>query len=110
MRLALGSASKNARGVLNKLKIEDRFDAVLDGNDAAESKPHPEIFIKASQALGLDPAEVVVFEDASKGVAAAKAAGCLAVGLGDPATLQAADYITSGLDQINPSLIIEKLS
>ena len=110
LKLALGSASKNARGVLTKLKIEDRFDAILDGNDAVESKPHPEIFIKACNSLGLDPAEVVVFEDASKGVAAAKAAGCLAVGLGDPVTLQEADFVVSGLDKINPSLIIEQLS
>jgi beta-phosphoglucomutase len=110
LRLALGSASKNARGVLTKLKIEDRFDAILDGNDAVESKPHPEIFIKASKALGLDPAEVVVFEDASKGVTAAKAAGCLAVGLGDPITLQEADFVVSGLDKITPSIIIEQLS
>ena len=110
LKLALGSASKNARGVLTKLKIEDRFDAILDGNDAVESKPHPEIFIKASKALGLDPAEVVVFEDAAKGVTAALAAGCKAVGLGDPDTLKAADLVVSGLDKTNPTLIIEALS
>jgi beta-phosphoglucomutase len=108
--LALGSASKNARGVLKKLEIEDRFDAILDGNDAKESKPDPEIFTKACVALGLEPSSVVVFEDAAKGVQAALAAGCKAVGLGDPATLKAADLVISGLDKATPSYIIERLS
>lgn len=108
--LALGSASKNARGVLRKLGIEDRFDAILDGNDAKESKPHPEIFTKASLALHLDPSEVVVFEDAAKGVQAAVAAGCKVVGLGHPDTLSQADIIISGLDQATPSQIIDQLS
>lgn len=110
LKLALGSASKNARGVLKKLGIEDRFDAVLDGNDAKESKPHPEIFTNACNALKLDPSEVVVFEDAAKGVQAALAAGCKAVGLGDPEALKAAHVVISGLDQTNPSHIIELLS
>ncbi|MBK9104392.1 MAG: beta-phosphoglucomutase [Saprospiraceae bacterium] len=110
LKLALGSASKNARGVLKKLAIEERFDAILDGNDAKESKPHPEIFTKACEALKLDPAEVVVFEDAAKGVQAALAAGCHAVGLGDPEALKEADIIISGLDQTTPTLIIEQLS
>ena len=110
LKLALGSASKNARGVLKKLGIEDRFDAVLDGNDAKESKPHPEIFTNACNALQLDPSEVVVFEDAAKGVQAALAAGCKAVGLGDPEALKAAHVVISGLDQTNPSHIIELLS
>lgn len=110
LKLALGSASKNARGVLKKLAIEDRFDAILDGNDAKESKPNPEIFTKACEALQLDPAEVVVFEDAAKGVQAALAAGCHAVGLGDPMALKEADIVISGLDQSTPTLIIEQLS
>ncbi|HEX5112723.1 MAG TPA: beta-phosphoglucomutase [Saprospiraceae bacterium] len=110
LRLALGSASKNARGVLSKLEIEDRFDAILDGNDAKESKPDPEIFIKASEALQLDPERVVVFEDAAKGVQAALAAGCHCVGLGDASTLGAADIVIPGLFAATPQQIIEQLS
>ena len=110
LRLALGSASKNARGVLEKLEIEDRFDAILDGNDAKESKPDPEIFIKASQALELDADHVVVFEDAAKGVQAALAAGCHCVGIGDASTLGAADMVIPGLFAMTPQEIIEKLS
>jgi beta-phosphoglucomutase len=110
LRCALGSASKNARGVLSKLEIEDRFDAILDGNDAKESKPDPEIFIKASEALELDPGRVVVFEDAAKGVQAALAAGCHCVGLGDVSTLGAADIVIPGLFAATPQQIIEQLS
>lgn len=108
--LALGSASKNARGVLAKLGIEDQFDAILDGNDAQESKPHPEIFIKASEALGLDPSEVVVFEDAAKGVQAALAAGNHVVGLGDPMTLRDADIVIADLAHASPAAIIERIA
>ncbi|HEY3386572.1 MAG TPA: beta-phosphoglucomutase [Saprospiraceae bacterium] len=110
LKLALGSASKNARGVLDKLGIADRFDAILDGNDAKESKPNPEIFTKACAALGLEPSTVVVFEDAAKGVQAALSAGCKAVGLGDPIALKEADLVITGLDAANPSSIIEQLS
>lgn len=110
LRLALGSASKNARGVLEKLEIEDRFDAILDGNDAKESKPDPEIFIKASQALHLEGDHVVVFEDAAKGVQAALAAGCHCVGIGDASTLGAADLVIPGLYAMTPEKIIEQLS
>ncbi|MGB4846958.1 MAG: beta-phosphoglucomutase [Saprospiraceae bacterium] len=107
--LALGSASKNARPVIEKLGVKDYFDAILDGNDAKASKPDPEIFINASAALKLDPAQVVVFEDAVKGVQSALSAGCYAVGIGDPSTLSAAQIVIPGLDQITPSTIIQRL-
>jgi len=110
LSLALGSASKNARGVLEKLGINDRFDAILDGNDAKESKPDPEIFIKASAALHLDPSKVVVFEDAAKGVQAALSAGCHCVGIGDASTLGAAEMVVTSLAVISPQQIIEQLS
>lgn len=107
--LGLGSASKNARSVLEKLKIADRFDAIVDGNDAKASKPDPEVFLKATAALGLQPSTVVVFEDAAKGVQAAIRAGCKTVGIGDVSTLSAADIVVPGLGHIQPSQIIEQI-
>jgi beta-phosphoglucomutase len=107
--LALGSASKNARPVLKKLGVEEYFDAILDGNSAKESKPHPEIFLNACTALGLDPKSVVVFEDAAKGIQAALGAGCYAVGIGDPVSLSAAQIVIPGLDHASPSNIIDQL-
>jgi beta-phosphoglucomutase len=109
LRLALGSASKNARGVLKKLGIEDKFDAVLDGYDAKESKPNPEIFTKACEALHLPPSSVVVFEDAQKGVKAALSAGCHCIGIGDPVTLHEADIVIPDLSAMTPQEIIETL-
>ena len=109
LALALGSASKNAKPVLEKLGIADRFDAILDGNDTQSSKPDPEIFLKAAAALGLDPATVVVFEDAVKGVQAALSAGCKVVGIGDRNTLSAAHVVVPNLENIEPKQIIEQV-
>ena len=93
LTLALGSASKNAGTVLEKLGIADKFDAIVDGNHTKASKPDPEIFIKACAAIQLDPSAVVVFEDAPKGIQAALSAGCKAVGIGESANLSAAHIV-----------------
>ncbi len=109
LSIALGSASKNAKTVLEKLAIENRFDAILDGTSTKKSKPDPEIFVKCCKAMNLEPGEVVVFEDAVKGVQAALAAGCKVVGIGDAAILHEADFTMTGLDQSTPTQILEKL-
>ncbi len=110
LKIALGSASKNARMVLDRLNITDMFDAIIDGNDVHQSKPDPEVFTKGCLALNLAPETVVVFEDAAKGIDAAIAAGCHTIGIGDPAVLRKADHVISGLDAASPFQIIEKLS
>ena len=81
--LSIGSSSKNAGFILNRLGLGDFFDAVSDVNNITHSKPDPEVFLKAGEFLGEDPANCVVVEDAYAGIDAAKAAGMLAVGLGD---------------------------
>lgn len=82
-RLAIGSSSKNAKFILEKVELLDAFDAISDGNNITHSKPDPEVFLKAGEFLGEDPANCVVVEDAYAGIDAAKAAGMTAVGLGD---------------------------
>lgn len=109
-KLALGSASKNAKAVLGKLEVENRFDAILDGNDTTRSKPDPEIFIKGCEALQLPPSEVVVFEDAAKGVQAAIDAGCHVVGIGSPDILAKAAMTIEGLHQTDPKRITDIFS
>ena len=109
LRLALGSASKNARSVLDRLGIADRFDAIVDGNDVTNSKPDPEVFLKACLSLGLAPESVVVFEDAAKGLQAAIAAGCHTVGIGEPAILGDADIVVPGLHATTPDDILERI-
>jgi beta-phosphoglucomutase len=97
MRIGLASVSKNAFTVLDKLGIAARFDYVVDAAKLERGKPDPEIFLKAARALGVAPARCLGVEDAVAGVAAIKAAGMTAVGIGDPAVLTQADFVLPGL-------------
>jgi beta-phosphoglucomutase len=99
IKIAVGSSSRNSPTILERIGLTDYFDATADGNDIANSKPHPEVFLLAAERLGVPPGECMVVEDAEAGVAAAVAAGmkCLAVGsaAGDPrAALSAASLET----------------
>jgi len=105
LKTALGSASKNSMTILNKVGIAHLFDTIVDGNHVSAPKPDPEVFLKGAEALGVAPAECVVFEDAIAGVQAAKNGGMKAVGIGSPETLSQADLVVSGLDKMT----IEKL-
>ncbi len=91
-KLAIGSSSKNARFILEKVELLDAFDAISDGNNIANSKPDPEVFLKAAEYLGEDPAACIVVEDAYAGVDAAKAGGMCAAAIGDAASYEKADY------------------
>ncbi len=88
---ALGSASKNARPILKGLGVEDRFAAIVDGNDVQKAKPDPEVFLIAAQKLNLKPDECIVFEDSVAGIEASNRAGMYSIGIGDKEVLGAAD-------------------
>ena len=79
---ALGSASKNAGEVLDRLGIRSLLDTVSDGHSVERQKPAPDLFLHAAVQLALRPAECVVVEDAAAGIEAAKAGGFRTVGLG----------------------------
>ncbi|GET45530.1 beta-phosphoglucomutase [Capnocytophaga felis] len=98
--IALGSASKNARPILQKLGIISYFDVIVDGNDVTKAKPDPEVFVIAAQKLGVDNEKCVVFEDSEAGIQAAKTAGMKAIGIGSPEVLTQADEVFSGFDAI----------
>lgn len=100
VKTALGSASKNAELILNKLNITELFDAIVDGTKVAKAKPDPEVFLVACRELQLAPEECAVFEDAAAGVEAAKAAGIPVVGIGRPEALEQADQVVSGLHEL----------
>lgn len=91
-KLAIGSSSKNAGFILEKVGLTDAFDAVSDGNNITRSKPDPEVFVKAGEFLGVNPKECIVVEDAYAGIDAAKAAGMASVGIGDASGYEKADY------------------
>lgn len=97
LKTALGSASKNAGMILDKLNITDLLDAVIDGNQVTRSKPDPEVFLKGAAALHFQPNECVVFEDALAGIEAAKAAGMYSIGIGTEVVLGIADKVVPGL-------------
>ena len=91
--IALGSASRSARSILEKLGIKDLFDVIVDGTNVTKAKPDPEVFLNACDQLGYDPQESVVFEDSVAGVQAANTAGMISIGLGDPSILNEADEV-----------------
>ena len=82
--IGIGSASKNAIFIIEKLKIVPFFDVIVDGNQIVNSKPDPEVFLKGSKALGVLPENCVVFEDSDSGIQAAKAAKMTAIAIGTP--------------------------
>ena len=105
VKIALGSASKNAPMILEKLGITPLFTAIIDGNNVVNGKPHPEVFLKGAEALGLEPSECVVFEDSIAGVQAAKTGGMSSVGIGDAETLQADIHFTA-LGDTTPEALV----
>lgn len=102
---ALGSASKNARPILEGLKIEKRFKAIVDGNDVTKAKPDPEVFLIAAEKLGMPPQDCIVFEDSVAGIEAANAAGMLSIGIGDKEILKEADYNFADFTEIHNEFI-----
>lgn len=100
VKIALGSASKNAPMILENLKIVELFNAVVDGNKVSKAKPDPEVFILGASELGVDPTDCVVFEDAEAGVEAAKRAGMKVVGIGEKEILKDADFVITGLYEL----------
>lgn len=105
IKIALGSASKNAMTILDNLGLTPLFDAIIDGNKVSKAKPDPEVFLKGAEALGLQPQECVVFEDASAGLDAAIAGEMKCVGIGSPDTLNKANLVINGLNEMS----VEKL-
>lgn len=92
IKIALGSASKNAGMILTNIGMLDAFDAIIDGNKTSEAKPDPEVFLLGAQALGVAAEDCVVFEDAEAGVEAALRANMHCIGIGSPEQLGAANF------------------
>ena len=95
LKLAVGSSSKNAKFILQRIGLSDYFDAVSDGTNISRSKPDPEVFLKAAESLGLAPSDCLVVEDAVSGVEAAHAGGMKAATVGDAAGRGCGDFILS---------------
>jgi beta-phosphoglucomutase len=97
IKIAIGSASKNAHTVIEKLGIGHLVDAIADGDSVERPKPAPDVFLYAAKQLGLAPAQCVVIEDATVGIAAAIAGGMRSIGIGPITRVGAADIILPNL-------------
>jgi beta-phosphoglucomutase len=82
VKIAIGSSSRNAPLILQKIGLSELFDVIADGNQITKSKPNPEVFLLAARRMGFLPEDCVVIADADAGIDAALAAGCKAVGVG----------------------------
>ncbi len=107
--MALGSASKNARAILEKVKLMTFFDTIVDGNAVTRAKPDPEVFLIAATSLGVAPKHCVVFEDALAGIEAANNGGMKSVGIGDAQVLADADYNFNDFTEIDDQFLSELL-
>jgi beta-phosphoglucomutase len=110
IKIAIGSASKNAKTVIERLGIADRIDVITDGDSVEQPKPAPDLFLYAAKQLGLEPDRCVVVEDATVGIAAALGAGMWAIGLGPAARLGEAHIVLPGLTGVHWRDLQTKLS
>lgn len=108
-KIALGSASKNARPILDKIELTPYFDVIVDGTNVSKAKPDPEVFLQAANQLGIAPKDCVVFEDAVAGIQAAKAAGMRAFGIGAPELLTQADRVFNDFTQLDDPFIEQNI-
>ncbi|PSB55796.1 beta-phosphoglucomutase [Chamaesiphon polymorphus CCALA 037] len=110
IKVALGSSSKNAEIVLQRLKIRHLFDFLADGNSVSNLKPCPDVFLYAAEALGVAPANCLVVEDAPAGIAAGLAAGMWVLGVGPYERLARAHLVLPTLADIGWADIVEKVN
>lgn len=105
-KTAIGSASKNAPLLVEKLGIKNYFDAIVDGNMITKAKPNPEVFLKGAELIGIKPENCVVFEDAISGVEAAKNGGMFCIGVGSPERLTKADFCIDSFTEMSIERIL----
>ncbi|WP_019039211.1 beta-phosphoglucomutase [Psychroflexus tropicus] len=103
--IALGSASKNARLILDKVGLTAYFEAIVDGNEVTKAKPDPEVFLMGCQFLKVDPNQAIVFEDSQAGIKAANAAHMTSVGIGSVDILSESDFIFNDFTEIDEQTI-----
>lgn len=98
---AIGSASKNAGTILDRINLREMFDVVIDGNKISKAKPDPEVFARGAEEMKLPPSSCIVFEDAQAGIEAAIRGGMKCVGVGDPELLGRADLVIPDLRKVS---------
>lgn len=105
-KIVLGSASKNAKTILERVHLLEYFDEIVDGNSVTKAKPDPEVFLLGAQRTDSKPEECVVFEDAVAGIEAANAANMISIGIGSAEVLSEADYVFGGFTDFSNDFLI----
>ena len=108
--MALGSASKNAKAILEKVSLLPYFDSLVDGNSVTKAKPDPEVFLIGASNLGVSPEDCAVFEDALAGIEAANNAEMVSIGIGDKKILSEADYNFNDFTEIDINFLDRLIS
>lgn len=109
IKIAVGSSSKNAKLILKQIGLENFFHAVSDGTNITRSKPDPEVFLKASILLGIEPQYCLVVEDAVSGLEAASAAGMDSAAIGDAVNYSIANFNLNKLSDLLQYLVDSKI-
>ena len=106
-KIALGSASKNARTILKKVQLHNYFEIIVDGTNVSKAKPDPEVFLNAAQGLMVPSESCIVFEDSIAGIEAANVAGMLSIGIGETSVLNDAKYVFKDFTEISNRFLEE---
>src|SRR5574343_296548 len=106
-KIVLGSASKNAKPILEKAKVIHYFDALVDGNDVTNAKPDPEVFLQGALKVKMPNEACVVFEDSLAGIQAANAAHMVSIGIGSHHVLHEADFCFNDFTTISNSFLLD---
>lgn len=105
--IALGSASKNAKPILDKVGLLSYFDAIVDGNNVTKAKPDPEVFLIAAEQLGVSTNNCLVFEDAVAGIQAANNANMTSIGIGNKEVLHQAKHVFNDFTEIETEFLMD---
>lgn len=108
--IVLGSASKNARPILEKVNILHYFDALVDGNDVTNAKPDPEVFLQGANLVQVDYNNAIVFEDSVAGIQAANIAGMTSVGIGEKEILHESDFCFRDFTEMSNDFITQLIN
>lgn len=107
IKIAIGSSSKNTEFILNKIGLNDYFDAISDGTQIKNSKPDPEVFLLAAEKLSIEPKDCLVVEDADAGVEAGLAGGMKVLAVGYVASNEKANLRMKSLEEFKYEYILK---
>ncbi|MEN9325762.1 MAG: beta-phosphoglucomutase [Flavobacterium sp.] len=108
--VVLGSASKNARPILEKVNILHYFDVLVDGNDVTNAKPDPEVFLQGANQVQVAYKDAIVFEDSVAGIQAANVAGMTSVGIGEKEVLHESDFCFRDFTEMSNDFIMQLIN